>query len=89
MNNLSERVDIGLMKDVIEELQKQRWIPCSERLPSEEGCYLASGSGGCVYVAKFMVVFGKRGSSVMWWKQHTQCRVRPLAWQPLPKPYRP
>ena len=55
---------------------KQEWIPCSERLPENNGQYLISTTKGAVYVARRS--FGRWGSSF---------RNCVTAWQPLPDPY--
>ena len=56
----------------------QQWIPCSERLPEEDGLYLVTTSKGQVQ----MHVFSHYGNSEEYW---TRCNK---AWMPLPEPYR-
>ena len=54
------------------------WIPCSERLPSEDGCYLVSTTGtnnDIIDIAYY--------TEEIW---HKASRIK--AWMPLPKPYR-
>ena len=58
-----------------------RWIPCKERLPENDGYYLATGGKEC-FVAELKSAFGIKG-----W-------IYPLpklpiieAWMPLPEPY--
>jgi hypothetical protein len=56
----------------------QGWIPCSERLPSEDGCYLVSTTGtnnDIIDIAYY--------TEEIW---HKASRIK--AWMPLPKPYR-
>ena len=72
-------------KKVIEHLEqmpstepKMKWIPCSERLPSEDGCYLVSTTGtnnDIIDIAYY--------TEEIW---HKASRIK--AWMPLPKPYR-
>lgn len=54
------------------------WMPCSERLPSEDGCYLVSTTGtnnDIIDIAYY--------TEEIW---HKASRIK--AWMPLPKPYR-
>ena len=72
-------------KRVIEHLKqmpsadpKTNWIPCSERFPSEDGCYLVSTTGtnnDIIDIAYY--------TEEIW---HKASRIK--AWMPLPKPYR-
>lgn len=62
------------------------WIPCSERLPSENGKYLATGIKGSVYIAEFSkgVINGKPVS--LWCRSGGHyCNV--IAWMELPPAY--
>lgn len=60
------------------------WIPCSERLPSESGTYLTTTAKGSVctdhYYANSTDVSGRHWSY--------RSRREPIAWMPLPKPYK-
>lgn len=58
--------------------RKGKWIPCSERLPEEEGHYLLSLSDGFVASADYY-----NGDWELW----EDCG-EPLAWQYLPEPYK-
>lgn len=54
------------------------WIPCSERLPSKDGCYLVSTTGtnnDIIDIAYY--------TEEIW---HKASRIK--AWMPLPEPYR-
>lgn len=55
-----------------------KWIPITEYLPEEDGCYLVTENSGriCTYV------FHKEGNSEEYWKR---CAV---AWMPFPEPYK-
>ena len=66
----------------IELLNKTRWIPCSERLPSKSGWY-------------FVTVQGVERVSDMVWYYHESHEwngvsetQKVLAWMPLPEPYK-
>lgn len=55
------------------------WIPCSERLPSEDGCYLVSTTG----TNNDIIDIASYYTEEIW---HKASRIK--AWMPLPKPYR-
>ena len=59
------------------------WIPCSEKLPEEKGDYLVTCNDGKVRVWWFVV-----GEDFKCWRigVHT---LKPIAWQPLPEPFKP
>ena len=56
----------------------QRWIPCSERLPEDEGEYLVSFDDG------FIATTGYYEGDFELWADAGE----PLAWMPLPEEYR-
>lgn len=62
----------------------QEWISCSERLPSESGTYLTTTAKGSVctdhYYANSNDICGRH------WSYHR--RREPIAWMPLPEPYK-
>ena len=85
------------MKDPIEREDtiaenKGEWIPCSERLPSENGDYLVTLENGVVKILGYSTTqrttypkgfyYIKDGFS---WRQMQNPVV---AWMPLPEPYR-
>ena len=55
-----------------------RWIPCSVRLPKEEGEYLVSFDDG------FIATTGYYDNDFELWADAGE----PLAWMPLPEPYK-
>lgn len=63
----------------IDEEEKTRWIPVSERLPESDGCYLVTEKSNrvCTYV------FREDGNSEEYWKRCIK------AWISLPEPYKP
>lgn len=77
-----------------------KWIPCSERLPSKNGEYLVwydcgNGEKGCM-VVNFDAGIGSFGD---WYSQYDSCTLgfldsefiycdTAIAWMPLPEPYR-
>lgn len=63
------------------------WIPCSERLPNEEGYYLTSDSKG-VQISKYRVAFMLNGNHFGAWLDDNCAVYEPIAWMPLPKPYK-
>jgi len=56
---------------------EQRWIPCIERLPEENGLYLVTTSKGQVQVH----VFNYNGNSEEYWMRCNK------AWMPMPEPW--
>ena len=78
----------------------QQWIPCSERLPEENGRYLVTrGLNACgslwnrVYIVNYSNLMGLKKEKI-WWdgnvgKSDFQTYEDVLAWQPLPEPYEP
>ena len=54
------------------------WIPCSERLPEEDACYLVTTSGTNNDIID--IAYYTEG---IW---HKASRIK--AWMPLPEPYR-
>ena len=57
----------------------QQWIPCSERLPKEDGRYL------CTYKDIF---YGDKNFIDFGLFDDGQWIVEPLAWMPLPQPWK-
>ena len=71
----------GISLDMaIEALEKQRWIPCSERLPEENGYYLATIEIGLKIVD---VVYFNTTSGFGFFMADMI-----TAWKPRPEPYR-
>lgn len=57
------------------------WIPCSERLPEEQGQYYVSG-GNKVWICDFLIFSNFKGG---WCNNVSNPVVE--AWMPLPEPY--
>lgn len=55
------------------------WIPCSERLPGKDGCYLVSTTG----TNNDIIDIAYYTEEMIW---HKASRIK--AWMPLPMPYR-
>ncbi len=58
--------------------QERNWIPCTERLPEEDGCYLVTTTGtnnDIIDIAYY--------TTDLW---HKASRIK--AWMPLPEPYK-
>lgn len=68
------------MKVAIEALEKQRWIPCSERLPDVEGAYLVikETESGIRPVSLSIFLSDNTFAGSM----------KVVAWMPLPEPYK-
>ena len=74
-----------LIRNVVEALSQppaDQWIPCSERLPEEDGKFLVTNETGGVEIATFHknTVAGDVFSN-----RHSRRRN---AWMPLPEPYK-
>ena len=69
------------LKSIKEQPKIGEWIPCSERLPEEEGWYLETVVCGSVKRTGFGLF--KNGI----WK-HFDDEIETIAWQPLPDSYR-
>lgn len=78
---------------------KQRWIPCSERMPEVSGRYLVTrGLNACgalwnrVYIINYSDLMGLKSGRI-WWdgnvgKSDFEQIDDVLAWMPLPKPWK-
>lgn len=80
-----EQVDALLfeaLKMVRDEIEKRnRWIPCSERLPEKEGRYLITFSDNQVYDMEWK--YNK------WlWDEDTPASFKVKAWKELPEPFK-
>ena len=70
--------DVLALRMAEEALEKTRWIPVSERLPEEDGCYLVTTTGtnnDIIDIAYY--------TDGIW---HKASRIK--VWMPLPQPYR-
>ena len=96
-----ESLGIGYAIEIIEQETPtiSQWIPCSERLPSENGTYLVSVNDdeedfGFVIDAWFNVdvplFFGDKGWTPLneWYDIADEIRPRIVAWMPLPEAYK-
>ena len=77
--------------DYIEAMEKQPktdWIPCEERLPSENGLYLATFECEDEIVVDIMFMIGKQFYYPEDAIGNFGRSVEIIAWQPLPQPYK-
>lgn len=78
--------DLGVGKitlecmDRIMEMLSNQWIPCSERLPAENGDYLVT----VIWEGKLEVFMDYFQFGCMWY----DCGDNVIAWMPLPEPYK-
>ena len=63
-------------------IERPQWIPCSERLPEEQGQYYVSG-GNKVWICDFLIFSNSKGG---WCNNVSNPVVE--AWMPLPEPYK-
>lgn len=75
---------VEIIKQVSEEYNNG-WIPCSERLPEEQGLYLIQYNKNNIKVAYYD--YNTQGTYRAWWIDYTQA-TNVIAWQPLPQPYK-
>ena len=76
---LMKSVDaIEMLSEKVRE-QKQKWIPCEERLPETDGLYLATFT--LIGIPKFTNVEKFKNNE---WECHNGYII---AWQPLPEPW--
>lgn len=68
------------------EKKASEWIPISldGELPEEEQICLVCGKNGGMCVARFC----ERGNRLLWTKTGTGKFVYPVAWMPLPEPFK-
>ena len=74
-------IDIDEAISIVNQLAEEYnngWIPCSERLPEEEGKYLVTLKLGCITFADLKDI-----------KHYPHFNADVIAWQPLPQPYQP
>lgn len=75
--------------DKVKQESKQGWIPVSERLPEEKGIdkpYLCSFEWGEIMVCRWQ----KWADNIYRWVRvdDSYYEAKPIAWMPLPEPYR-
>ena len=63
---------------------KQKWIPCSERLPEKDGRYQVTRYD---YVANTEFIDILWYEENLWWNRHSTGDYAVTAWMPLPEPY--
>lgn len=85
-------------KQLREQVVHEKWIPCSERLPQENGRYLVTrGLNACgslwnrVYIVNYSDLMGLKKEKI-WWdgnvgKSDFERIDDVIAWMPLPQPW--
>lgn len=77
--NELDKITVDACKGAIELFEQTRWIPVSERLPEEDGCYLVTTTGtnnDFIDIAYY--------TDGIW---HKASRIK--AWMQLPQKYQP
>lgn len=73
------QVSVNVIKKVPSAQPEPHWIPCSERLPEEEGQYLVTKSRAGKKSVDFAIYF-----EIYEWNKADPV----VAWMPLPKPWK-
>ncbi len=82
--NIIDKFDFDIDKVTEALLEQTRWIPCSERLPEEDGRY---------FVTRYDYVTDSPFVDILWYEKRTWWDRRIVgdfavnAWMPLPEPY--
>ena len=72
--------------DEAQTVDAQDWIPVTERLPEEDTIVLAYGNRGGIYTA---IYNNSKAMCRGWWKLNSKNHwCNPVAWMPLPKPWK-
>lgn len=69
------------LRQCVNEIQKYHWIPCSDRLPENEGMYLITSQ--VLNAIEIQYVFYQKNLEMF------ICNGKAIAWMPLPEPYIP
>ena len=90
-NRPTERDSLNVaVRKAFDALEKQRWIPVSERLPDKRGDYLVTLCGNgepWVEIALWNETFGGRWQMVLYNDVDYSDISNVIAWMPLPEPY--
>lgn len=73
-------INLGEYEKMIKPLEAEvsRWIPCSERVPDEDGYYLVTNSK---WGAPWREI-------TLWMTDGWSSDNKPIAWMPLPEPWK-
>lgn len=79
-DSIVDKIMLRFLKKLIRKQPTVGWIPCSERLPKEEGMYLITSN-----------LFGSLEVQYVFYSENVQmfvCNGTSVAWMPLPSPYK-
>ena len=88
LNKYGDMYLAGRILGMIDCQPKTDWIPCEERLPSENGLYLATFECEDEIVVDIMFMIGKQFYYPEDAIGNFGRSVEVIAWQPLPQPYK-
>ena len=71
----------------IEALKREQWIPCSERLPEEDVPVLVQKDCSCLVDEHYGRAVGEY-NGFKYWTVEDDFYAEPIAWMPLPEPYK-
>ena len=83
-DRLHSKCDYSVYCDIFNEVEDlpsaSQWIPCSERLPSENICALVCLPNGSIEIDAW--------TCGEWLINDAKITLSPIAWMPLPEPYK-
>ena len=71
----------------IEALKREKWIPVSEKLPEEDAPVLIQKDCSCLVDEHYGRAVGMYDGD-KYWTVEDDFYAEPIAWMPLPKPYK-
>ena len=80
-------ISVGWAKEIIRKHMNDGWIPVEERLPEDDGFYIATMDGGIVGQEEPFVGLAELKNG-LWVDDDIDYRCI-IAWQSLPEPYSP
>lgn len=88
--NAEDREFIRILIDYIEDAEEVKpkrgeWIPCSERLPEDEGRYYVTRHDDVTNTEFIDILWYEEN---LWWNRHSTGDYAVTAWMPLPEPWK-
>ena len=80
-------INVAVVKEIIRNHMNDGWIPVEERLPEDDGFYIATMDGGIVGQEEPFVGLAELENG-LWVDDDIDYRCI-IAWRPMPDPYNP